>query len=33
MKTGAVIQNDGGKDFFGTALPATAPDIGAQQSP
>lgn len=33
MKAGAIMPNNGGQDFFGTALPATAPDIGAQQTP
>jgi hypothetical protein len=27
------MQNNGGQDFFGTALPASAPDLGAAQSP
>lgn len=28
---GTIMQDNGGKDFFGTALPASAPDIGAVQ--
>ena len=30
--SGVVISNNGGRDFFGTALPAGAPDRGAAQS-
>ncbi|HYP99085.1 MAG TPA: right-handed parallel beta-helix repeat-containing protein [Polyangiaceae bacterium] len=33
LKAGSVMPNNGGKDFFGTALPASAPDIGAVQKP
>ncbi|MES1182234.1 MAG: right-handed parallel beta-helix repeat-containing protein [Myxococcales bacterium] len=33
LKAGMIMQNNGGQDFFGTALPATAPDLGAAQSP
>jgi len=33
MKAGAIMPSNGGQDFFGTALPASAPDLGAQQSP
>lgn len=33
LKAGTIMQNNGGQDFFGTALPSSAPDLGAAQSP
>jgi Malectin domain/Fibronectin type III domain len=32
INSGVVISNNGGRDFFGTTLPATAPDRGAAQT-
>jgi hypothetical protein len=33
INNGAVIANNGGFDFFGTALYVGAPDIGAYETP
>ena len=33
LKAGAIIANNGGLDFWGTALPAGAPDVGAYEAP
>lgn len=33
MKTATSVQNNGGQDFFGTAVPASAADLGAVQTP
>jgi hypothetical protein len=32
IASGVIISNNGGRDFFGTTLPVTAPDRGAAQS-
>ncbi len=33
MAAGKIISNNGGFDFYGTALPSTAPNIGVYQTP
>jgi hypothetical protein len=33
LNAGSVLADNGGKDFFGTALPASAPDLGAAEAP
>ena len=33
LNAGSVMADNGGKDFFGTALPASAPDMGAAEMP